>query len=224
LVIFNQTISKDAFNVTVVVIKLDKTAPAFYVSAVVFIIVKVGCLPRDDTRYFSNTRISLSLGKNGCNGNAQKHHLDQQSAFAINAPLEIESIVVASISHNMGYKKSRSISKVLCPIHSFLDKQAKHTWVKCSINADNQTNPTLQSAIDAHLAAINNCYLINDDRSRMDSSPTEVVDDNGSVDRCLFSNDNNNFATFLAPPLPAHKKKFAEKNIEHMEKPAKKRG
>ncbi len=150
-------------------------------------------------------------------------HIDQQSAFATNAPLEIESMVVATISHKMGYKKSRSNSKVLSPIHSFLDKQAKHTWVECSINADNQTNLTSQSAMDAHHAAINKCYHGNDDRSRMDSSPTGAVDDNGSVNRCLFSN-NNNFATFLAPPLPAHKKNFTEKNIEHREKPAKKRG
>ena len=151
-------------------------------------------------------------------------HIDQQSVFAINAPIEIESMVVATISHKMGYKKSRSNSKVLSPIHSFLDKQAKHTWVECSTNVDNQTNPTLQRAMDTHHAAINKCYHSNDDRSGMDSSPTGAVDDNGSVNRCLFSNNNNNFATFLDPPLPAHKKKFAEKNIEHREKLAKKSG
>ncbi len=50
-----------------------------------------------------------------------------------------------------------------------------------------------------------------------------AIDDNGSVDRCLFSNSNNNIATFLAFPLPARKKKGAEGNVKCREKPAKKK-
>jgi hypothetical protein len=45
LVIFNQQISKDAFDITVVVVKMDKTAPAFYLHAVIFIVVKVNAFP-----------------------------------------------------------------------------------------------------------------------------------------------------------------------------------
>jgi hypothetical protein len=141
-------------------------------------------------------------------------HVDRQSIFAMYAPLATESTT------KLGYKKSRSNGKVLCPIHSFPD-----LWqCICGLSAL-RIRPTRESqyVVDAHHAAIDNCYLSNDNRSGMDISHMGAIDDNGSVDRCLFSNSNNNIATFLAFPLPARKKKGAEGNVKCREKPAKKK-
>jgi hypothetical protein len=74
------------------------------------------------------------------------------------------------------------------------------------------------------LIAINSHYLSNDDRSAMDSYHTGATyNDNSSVDCCLFSDNNNIFATFLDLPLSVCKKKATERNIERREKPAKKK-
>jgi hypothetical protein len=57
----------------------------------------------------------------------------------------------------------------------------------------------------------------------MDSYHVEAADDNiRNIRRCLFSNNDDNFATFLAPLLSVCKK-AAEKDAEHREKPAKKK-
>jgi hypothetical protein len=48
------------------------------------------------------------------------------------------------------------------------------------------------------------------------------ANDDKSINRRLYSNFNDNFATFLAPLLSVHKK-VAEKNIEHREKLNKKK-
>jgi hypothetical protein len=51
----------------------------------------------------------------------------------------------------------------------------------------------------------------------------QAADDNNRSIGCRsFSNNDDNFATFLAPPLSV-RKKAAEKDTEHREKPAKKK-
>jgi hypothetical protein len=57
----------------------------------------------------------------------------------------------------LDYEKPKSNGKVPCPIHSFLDKLAKHLWADCSKNSANQKKPALQSAVNAHHAVIDNC-------------------------------------------------------------------
>jgi hypothetical protein len=78
-------------------------------------------------------------------------------------------------SKKLGYEKPKSNSKVPCPIHSFPDKLAKHSWADCSKNPANQKKPAPQSAVNAYHAAINNCYLSNDDCSPMESDHTEAA-------------------------------------------------
>jgi hypothetical protein len=64
--------------------------------------------------------------------------------------------------------------------------------------------------VNAHHAAINNCYLSNDNRSPIEPDHTEAAN-NQSLNCCSFSNYNNNaFVTFEAPPPPV-RKKAAEK-------------
>ncbi len=109
----------------------------------------------------------------------------------------------------LGYEKPKSNSKVLCPIHSFPDKPAKHSSADCSKNPANQKKPAPQSGVNTHHAAINNCYLSNDHRSQMDVDHTEAAD-NQNLDHRSLSTYNNSFVTFKAPPPPAHKK-VAEK-------------
>jgi hypothetical protein len=119
-----------------------------------------------------------------------------------------------------GYEKPRSNGKVPCPIHSFLDKPAKHKWANCFENLANQKKPALQSTVDAHHALINNCYLSDNDHSAMESDRTEAANDQ-SLDHLLFSDFDDAFVTFLAP-LPPACKKVAEK-VERRDKPAKKK-
>jgi hypothetical protein len=122
-----------------------------------------------------------------------------------------------------GYKKPRSNGKVRGPIHSFPDKPARHTWAECLENLANQKKPASQSTVDAHHTLINNCYLSNDDGSAMDSDCTKAANNKDrSINRRLFSNFDDNFATFLAPPLSVCTK-AAEKNVERSDKPAKKK-
>jgi hypothetical protein len=86
----------------------------------------------------------------------------------------------------------------------------KHLWADFSKNPANQQKQALRSAVSAHHAAINNHYLSDDDHNPMESDHTGAVDDQ-SLDRCSFTNYNNNpFMTFEAPPPPA-RKKAAEK-------------
>jgi hypothetical protein len=89
-------------------------------------------------------------------------------------------------------------------------------------NLANQKKPALQSTVDAHHTAIKNCYLSNDDWSAMDSNCMEAANDNRSINRCLYSNFDNDFTTFLDCP-PSARKKGAERNVECKEKPAKKK-
>jgi hypothetical protein len=105
----------------------------------------------------------------------------------------------------LGHEKPRSNSKVPCPIHSFSDEPAKHSWANCSKNPANQKKPALQSAVDAHHAAIDDCYLSNNDHSAMELDRTEAADDQ-SIDHRSSSNFDDVFVTFLAPPPPAHNK------------------
>jgi hypothetical protein len=119
----------------------------------------------------------------------------------------------------LGYEKPKSNGKVPCPIHSFPDKPAKHSWADCSENPANQQKQALQSAVSAHHAAANNHYLSNDDRSPMELDHNEAVDDQ-SLNRCSFSDHNNNaFVTFKAPPPPACKK--VEEKVERDNRSAK---
>ena len=99
----------------------------------------------------------------------------------------------------------RSNSKILCPIHSFPDKPARHTWAECLEKPSKQKKPALQSAVDAHHAAIDDCYLSNNDHSAMELDRTEAADDQ-SIDHRSSSNFDDVFVTFLAPPPPAHNK------------------
>jgi hypothetical protein len=72
-----------------------------------------------------------------------------------------------------GYEEERrSSSKGPCPIQSFPDKPAQHSWAECLENPANKKKPTLQRVLDNHHNTIKNHYLSNDDRSRMDSSST----------------------------------------------------
>jgi hypothetical protein len=119
-----------------------------------------------------------------------------------------------------GYEKPRSNGKVPCPFHSFPNKTAKHTWANCSEKPANQKKPALQSTVNAHHAAIDNCYLSNDDRSAMELDCTEAANDQ-SLDHCLFSTFDDAFVTFLARP-PTARKKAAEK-VVCGDKPAKKK-
>jgi hypothetical protein len=110
----------------------------------------------------------------------------------------------------LDYEKPKSNSKIPCPIHSFPDKPVKHSWADCSKNPANQQKQALWSAVSAHHAAIDNRFLSNDDRSPMELDHTEAVN-NQSLNRCSFSNCNDNaFMTFKAPP-PPEPKKAAEK-------------
>jgi hypothetical protein len=119
----------------------------------------------------------------------------------------------------LGYEKPKSNSKVLCPIHSFPDKLAKHSWAKCSKNPANQRKPAPQLVVNAHHTAIDNRYLSNDDHSPMELDHTKAAN-NQSLDCCSFSNYNDHaFVTFEAPPPPA-RKKGAEK-VKHNNKLAK---
>jgi hypothetical protein len=77
-----------------------------------------------------------------------------------------------------------------------------------------------KSAVDTHHATINNRYLSNNNLSAMELDRSEAAD-NQSLDRCSFSNFNNAFITFLAPPPPAHKK--AAEKVKFCDKPAKKK-
>jgi hypothetical protein len=52
----------------------------------------------------------------------------------------------------------------------------------------------------------------------------EAVDDDLSVGCCSYSNNNDNFATFLDLTTPLSKKKAAEKDGQCREKPEKRRG
>jgi hypothetical protein len=113
----------------------------------------------------------------------------------------------------LGYEKPKSNSKIPCPIHPFSDKLAKHLWADCSKNPANQRKQAPQSAVNAHHAAIDNCYLSNDDCSPMELDHTETADDQ-SLDCYSFSDYNNNaFMTFEAPPPPALKK--AAEKVEY---------
>jgi hypothetical protein len=105
----------------------------------------------------------------------------------------------------LGYEKPKSNGKVPCPIRSFPDKPAKHSWADCSKNLANQKMLALQSAVNANHAAINNCSLSNDNRSPMESYHTEAAD-NQSLGYCSSSDYDNAFVTFEAPPPPARKK------------------
>jgi hypothetical protein len=106
----------------------------------------------------------------------------------------------------LGHERPKSNGKVPCPIHSFPDKPVKHSWADCSKNPSNQRKQAPRSAVSAHHAAIDNCYLRNNNHSPMESDHTETVD-NQSLDHHSLSNYNNNaFVTFKAPPSPACKK------------------
>jgi hypothetical protein len=149
-------------------------------------------------------------------------NLDQQNALALNTPLPTGKMTVVTINQKKaGYKKPRSNGKVPCPIYSFPDNLAIHTWVECSRNPANQKKLALQSAVDAHHTTNANCYLSDDNRSAMDSNCTEAADNKRSINRRLFSNFNDNFVTFLAPPLSACKK--VAENVKPSKKPAKKK-
>jgi hypothetical protein len=91
-------------------------------------------------------------------------------------------------------------------------------WANCSKNPANQKKPALQSAVDAHHAAIDNRYLSNDNRSPMELDHTEAADDQ-SLNRCSSSNYDDAFVTFKAPPPPACKK--AAEKVKHGNKLAK---
>jgi hypothetical protein len=95
-----------------------------------------------------------------------------------------------------------------------------HTWANCSENPANQKKLASQSAVDAHHTMNKNRYLSDDNCSAMESDCTEAAN-NQSLDRCLSSNFDNAFVTFLAP-LPPGWKKAAEK-VKHRDKPAKKK-
>jgi hypothetical protein len=110
---------------------------------------------------------------------------------------------------SLGHEKPRSNGKVPCPIHSLLDKLAKHSCADCSENPANQRMQAPQSTISAHHAAIDNHYRSNN-CSPMELDHTEGVDDQ-SLDRHSLSDYNDNaFVTFKAPPPPV-RKKTAEK-------------
>jgi hypothetical protein len=141
----------------------------------------------------------------------------QQNALVSSAPAIATG---RNQPRKLGYEKPKSNGKVPCPIHSFPDKPAKHSWANCSKNPTNQKKLALQSMVDAHHATIDDCYLSNNDRSAMESDHTEAVDDQ-NLDRCLPSNYNDAFITFLAPPPPACTK--AAEKVEHGNKPAKKK-
>jgi hypothetical protein len=106
------------------------------------------------------------------------------------------------------YRKNRSNGKILCRIHSFPNKPARHTWAECSENLINQWKPALQIVVDAHQTAINNCYLRDDDHSSMDSSDTEASDnDNGAlVAACLATRMTPSPPFWL--PLSLHARKL----------------
>jgi hypothetical protein len=97
-------------------------------------------------------------------------------------------------------------------------------WADCSKNPANQQKQTPQSVVNAHQAAINKCYLRDDDRSPMKSDNTEATN-NHSLNRCLASDYNNAFVSFEAPhplvsfeappPPPPVRKKVAEKVTHH---------
>ncbi len=58
--------------------------------------------------------------------------------------------------NNLDYEKPKSNSNVLHPIHSFLDKLAKHSWADCFKNLANQRKQALQSMVNAHHAKVDN--------------------------------------------------------------------
>ncbi len=112
-------------------------------------------------------------------------------------PLQQEIFQLQQSAKKADYEKSRSNSKVPCPIHSFPDKPTKHTWTECLENPANQRKPALQSRVNAHHTTTNNCYLSNDDKSAMDSSYTGAAEkDNNSVHCCLFSDNNDKYSPF----------------------------
>jgi hypothetical protein len=83
-------------------------------------------------------------------------------------------------------------------------------WANCSKNPANQWKQAPQSAVSVHHAAVNNCYLSNNNGSPMESDHAKAVEDQ-SLNCCSFSNYKDDaFVTFEAPPSPAHKK-MAEK-------------
>ncbi len=43
----------------------------------------------------------------------------------------------------------------------------KHSWANCSKNPANQKKPALQSIVNTHHAAIDNCYLSNNNRVKI---------------------------------------------------------
>ncbi len=127
----------------------------------------------------------------------------------------------------LGYEKLKRNVKVSCPIYSFLDKPVKHLWADCSKNQANQRKQAPRSAVNAHHAAIDNCYLSIDDRSLMKSDNTEATNDH-SLNCHLTRDYNDSFVSFEAPlplvafeaPPPPACKKVAEK-VKHPNRSAK---
>jgi hypothetical protein len=97
--------------------------------------------------------------------------------------------------------------------HPLLPGQTGKTLVGRLLNPANQRKQAPQSEVNAHHAAMNNCYLSNDGHSLMELDHTEAAD-NQNLDRCSSSNYTNNaFVIFEAPPPPVHKK--AAKKVKH---------
>jgi hypothetical protein len=106
-------------------------------------------------------------------------------------------------------------ANIRCHIHFFSDKLAKHSWADCSKNPANQKKPAPLITVNTHHAVVDNRYLSNDSHSQMELDHMEAADDQ-TLDRCLSSNYNNAFATFKAPPSPAHKKMSGKVRYNNM--------
>jgi hypothetical protein len=119
----------------------------------------------------------------------------------------------------LGYEKPKSNGKVVCSIHFFPEKWAKHLWANCSKNLANQKKLAPQSTVNAHHTAIDNCYLSNDGNSPMKLDHTEAAN-NQSLDPRSSINYDDAFLTFEALPPPSVSKKAAEK-VECSNKSAK---